>query len=340
MAAPKVVPPAYEAAAEILRQVLVEGADKIKAAFDTKPAAADAGGGGFSTALMGLVAPLTGGITKAVGGLVGGMGNVLTAKLGSVLGPLAIFAQVIGSAGSGFQVLMTAVKLLAATLAPILLPVFAVIAAALVELSDKIWADLLPHLESWYTYIIENLLPALRQFFDAVMAVVKFVGGAVEAGEVVADAAQDAADFFQGGLDGVADFFGFGDDEEPAPAENPNPTGAGVYTYSSGAGGDFGGGGRGWLDGALTNPTVGGVMAGSSPDAGKPDALTDVVRSLRMSIGPRAQFSGLSQVSKNLQTAALNQDPLEARMLEKMTKSLDVLERVERNTRATRGGLV
>jgi hypothetical protein len=55
-------------------------------------------------------------------------------------------------------------------------------------------------------------------------------------------------------------------------------------------------------------------------------ALTDVLASFRRSLGPRAQISGLAEVGKQAQLAALNSDPLEARL---MRHQIQVLERIE-----------
>ncbi len=54
-------------------------------------------------------------------------------------------------------------------------------------------------------------------------------------------------------------------------------------------------------------------------------ATRDVLESFRRSLGPKATISGLGEVGKSVQLAALNADPLEARL---MRQQLMVLERI------------
>jgi hypothetical protein len=65
--------------------------------------------------------------------------------------------------------------------------------------------------------------------------------------------------------------------------------------------------------------------------------LSDVIREFRMSTGPKASFSGLTDVGKRVQADALNTSPFEAKMLDRITAVLTALESVERNTRPTPG---
>ena len=65
---------------------------------------------------------------------------------------------------------------------------------------------------------------------------------------------------------------------------------------------------------------------GNESSASAPTALRDVLASFRMSIGPKAQMSGLAEVGKAAQMAALNADPLEMRL---MRDQLKVLEKIE-----------
>lgn len=70
-------------------------------------------------------------------------------------------------------------------------------------------------------------------------------------------------------------------------------------------------------------------------------SMRDVMESFRRSLGPKAQISGLGEVGKSVQLAALNADPLEARLLR---QQLMVLERiaaaVERRREADASGRV
>jgi hypothetical protein len=51
-------------------------------------------------------------------------------------------------------------------------------------------------------------------------------------------------------------------------------------------------------------------------------SLEKVMRSLEMSIGPKAAYSQLTEVGKAVQLAAVSQDPLDADMMRMMLESL------------------
>lgn len=287
-------------------------------------------------------------------------GAMMAVKFAAVLGPLAIMGQLLQSNAAGFQVLGLAIKLLVTTLAPLLLPVVVALAAAMVEFSDKLWAEILPELEDWYTFVVGTLLPALRTFADVLLGVASVVKDVFSVLVDVADGISTAvSSIFKGKVsdvkgitdaltDWAVEFAGAGPGGDAPDAAAPGVFDAAVGW--SGArpapGGIFGG-----IGGAAAAAAPGGIfsgiggaaaVAGGAPGGpggrGDGGALGDVLKSIRLSLGPRAQFASFSQVSKNAQLAALNSDPLEQRMLERMTKSLEVLERVEVNTRP-HGGL-
>jgi hypothetical protein len=64
--------------------------------------------------------------------------------------------------------------------------------------------------------------------------------------------------------------------------------------------------------------------------------LLGTLKSLQLSMGPRAQISQLGEVSKQIQMARLNQDPIEARMLKTQQEMLGALNQVVANTRHRR----
>jgi hypothetical protein len=99
-----------------------------------------------------------------------GVGSVLTAaispfavKLMAVLGPMALLAATLSQATSGFQLVISSTKLLASSLAPILLPFAFMLAVALASLSDVIWAELAPNLQNWYRIVVGELIPRTQE---------------------------------------------------------------------------------------------------------------------------------------------------------------------------------
>jgi hypothetical protein len=96
-----------------------------------------------------------------------GIERVFSAAVGRVavlLAPVVALSNVLQQTASGMGAFNSAVKVLAATLAPILLPVFAVLAAAVLAVSDEIWAELLPSLKDWYVFVIQRLKPGVEEF--------------------------------------------------------------------------------------------------------------------------------------------------------------------------------
>lgn len=305
----------------------------------------------------------------AVSSVFSAIGNSLLMKFAAVLGPLALLASVVQSAGSGFQVLATSVKLFAATISPILLPVVAVLAAALIDLSDKLWSQLLPKLESWYTFIVGSLLPALRSMADAFISAATVIKNLSEVAGIAGDKLQSGAKWLGDQIhSGAEAIFGKSPEGNTGSAWNGMLPGdlRGLLTRrgrvgdtaAGAASGGVAGSGESpdWFGRVMNNinisskpggifgsvgPTIGAVLAGATPPAPKgsePSAMQLVIQEMRRSNGPQASFSSLTQASKNAQLAALNQSPLELKMLERLTQSLETLEKVEFNTR--RGGVI
>jgi hypothetical protein len=276
----------------------------------------------FLTKLGGQIGGAMGKAGDKLSGGLGGMLSMLGAKFAVVLGPLAVFGQVLGNSLSGFDILGKAVKVLATTLAPILLPVMAALAAGVLAVSDLLIERLLPHMDEWFSLILTTAIPAIEFFIDtleeaadAITEVAKFLGGlaGAERGGVT-DTAMRATPVL-GSVLALKDLvMGSGDE-------------------AGGAAGD-GSGGDGPSD---ERRFMGMRWSGRGRGAeGVDRGLMDTLRSLRMSMGPKATVTGLGGVGQGIQTAAIQADPLEARMLKVQQDMLAKLERVAANT--ARGG--
>lgn len=285
--------------------------------------------------------------TRLEKGLVGGVGSafkavgsLLTSRFAVLLAPLAVLGQIVSANSSGFSVLGSAVKVLAATLGPLLLPITFSLAVALIELSDQLWNDLAPALGDFYELVISTLLPAVsyiaKSMAEAAGAIIKFTQAAAAAipssgdlstGSETLDAILIVSNPITAGLaalDGAIDVLG---DIFSDSAETVADAAADFAGGSTGGGGDFGGaeaGGPG-------NATVGGVLGGGKGGTGR-NAAADVIKELRLSFGPKASFSSLASAGRNAQLAALNQSPFEQRILDYMNEALGKLERVANNT--------
>lgn len=105
-------------------------------------------------------------------GLAGQAGLAVMSKVLSAMGPITSFAQMMGSAASGLQVFAAATQVLAATLAPIFLPIVLAAAGALLDLSDEIQDSLLPGLQEWNQIIFGVVVPVLGELVSMFKSVV------------------------------------------------------------------------------------------------------------------------------------------------------------------------
>lgn len=261
--------------------------------------------------------------------------DLLSQRFAAVAGPLAVLGAVVSASTSGFSVLGTAVRVLATTLAPILLPVVVAVATGLVTLADELDPLIQEALPRWTAFIFDKLIPAFAFLADVVAGT---VGVFVWMGEAVGDAIGAIGDFVS--------WIG----EKIEPDSDTGKAATGIAALLAGRGGEgvkkLGEVGDETGKVALGSPFAAalekvrrdpeGVGKGELADdaaGGKGEkgtrgsALMDVLRSLRLSTMPRAQISGLSEAHRGAQMAALNADPLEAKMLRKLDETLTVMER-------------
>ena len=93
------------------------------------------------------------------------------------------------------------------------------------------------------------------------------------------------------------------------------------------------GGGGGEGGGDAVREALSGLTEGDHGARRTDSALSDVMRSLRNSLGPRGTVGSVEGVSRQAQAAALNADPLEQRL---MRQQLDALQRIERSLNRNR----
>lgn len=260
-------------------------------------------------------------------GLVGTMGGMLAAKFSAVLGPLAIFSQTINSAGSGFQVLGKVVQVIGGLFASFLLPAIVVIAGALLDWADEMEGEILGAAKGFARFIMTTLVPAIRFLADnfellavgaaAVLAVMNPLAASILG--VIAllsdrEAGVRAKGVMAGGLADVFDVFGVKDDPRVAKLrewEAEGRKGEGFGEWGKAA---FG---------------VAGGAAGGKGKLGK--GAEDVLASLRMSLGARPMNIGLGQVYSSVSNQIAGTDPIEARILATLMKSLGIAEDAARD---------
>ena len=241
------------------------------------------------------------------------------------LARLAIFGRVLESNAAGFQILGQAVQLLAAVVAPVLLPIVLTLAAALLHLSDEIAGSMIDQMKSMARFMFGTVLPVLSLLADIVSGVVnhlKLFGIAVLA--AIAYMNPLAA-----GLVGLS-----------AVILSIVKSDGGVLARTvrdpvmkEGGGVDVGK----TIDKLFGELTGKGGDEKGKGDDDKRSSLDDVLASFRLSLGPKAQFTGLAQVGQASQLAALNGDPIQQKMLAAMIRTADALEGVRADMRAKGG---
>ncbi len=247
------------------------------------------------------------------------------------MGPLGVFAQILQSSASGLQLVAGSAKLLATSLAPILLPAAVVLSTALLAVGDAIWEEVLPNLEEFFEFVLSTAIPAIEvlveSFIDAAGIVTDFVN------------------WVERQIDSLDPTTSSYSEEEIAKqiarlrAMDSTPDGRRVTDQedTGSSGGDFG---EGSDKQRQPQSPPGSVGSKVEERAAKLTSLglSDTIKELRQSIGPQASFSSLTQVGQNAQLAALNQSPFEARLLLKMDQLIRAMEKFAANTTRRPGG--
>jgi hypothetical protein len=200
-------------------------------------------------------------ITAALGGVAGGMARLF----GGLTSRLALLSGMMSQTTSGFDLVNRTVQLFYAVLAPVLLPVLFLFAAAMLYLSDKIMKDLWPAFNNLWKAVGPTLVTA-------------FEGLATVIGKVV------------GGLGDLLNWIG---EKTGADKRQTTGTGAGL-----GLAAGYGLGGRG---GAVAGALAGNEVEKTVTSAGKAlegdrEALGDVAKDVNPlgapTVGATGSFAG------------------------------------------------
>lgn len=254
------------------------------------------------------------------------MAKAIAARFLAVLGPLYALSTVLNQTNSGFGVFQKAVNVLGATLAPILLPVFAVLAASILSVSDILWSKLLPALGGFYDWIMKVMIP--------------FAEKKLGQGNDLLDTGIAGKNLLtKGELPKAADIPRMGD----SILRNIVP-GAGAYQDKFGGLKDM----TNWAGRQLGYKdfnqlaVAGGSQSSAAADTTKPKGtdrdmpnfgrmfsqnMSDVIQSLRMSMSPKGSYSSLGDVGKQAQLAAINADPIEMKAAERIIKSIEEFQK-------------
>lgn len=269
----------------------------------------------------------------------GGAMAMLAGKFAAVLGPLQFFGQILQSNASGFQILTQSMSLLAAVLAPVFLPIVLAVAGALLDLSEDVQNKLLPGLREWSRIIFSTVVPVLGELvsmFNAVidtladwmLAVANFIR---DIPQMIRDL-RDGLNPFRPGADGEKKETSATEDAVDVALGFLDPSGIGKRAFDL-FGGSEPDAPKLLAGGAFKAPAEAEGAAG----AGGRRGLDDAIASFRLSLGPKASFSGLADIGKQAQLAGLNGDPIQARLLAAMLRTADAVEGARADTRGARG---
>lgn len=106
------------------------------------------------------------------GGPLGKALGFATAKVMAFLAPIVAVSTILGQTISGLSMFTAAIRVLGTTLAPFILPVFAILAAAIVAVSDELWDGIKNVLPAWYGFILHHAIPAFVSLVSAVRTVI------------------------------------------------------------------------------------------------------------------------------------------------------------------------
>lgn len=293
-----------------------------------------------------------------------GVAKAIASRFLAVIGPLYALSTVLGQTNSGFGVFQRSINVLGATLAPILLPVFALLAAGIMTVADMIWAEMIPAMKSWYEWFKNNK--------GAVGEVAGGIGGiaaTVGLGRVLGGGG--------GGLGGI------GSALKGGAARFGLPFAIGASVFEGGTGDYYAGlrgrgenkltSGIGALGGGLmdvisqplkmlgiTDKTYGEAFSerrkkeiaefrakngepgtpGTPGTPGAKDGKTNpfgqlfdknlqlVIESLSREMGPKASYTGVAEAAQSAQIAALNADPIEMQAANRIIQSIQEFQRV------------
>jgi hypothetical protein len=265
------------------------------------------------------------------------LGSLLT-RLAAIFAPLIAFSTLLNQSTSGLQLFVGAINILAATLAPVIMPAFVLLSAALLAVSAILMDDMSPAMEQFYEWVGDKAVPALMEFADWIAKNVTALGQFFDSLDSSPEKFQPWEDRLIKQIDDTIDSFkGLGDAIDwlirnstglinpnvgkafagpgagPAGPVNPDQFKPNAHWEGGGeaGGGDFGG---------KVQPPGGNEAARFRKEFLQ--GLKDTVREFERKNLPQAQLTGLVQASRQAQMAALNMSPFEQR-------NLQILQRVD-----------
>lgn len=236
-------------------------------------------------------------VAEKLASIITGPADAIARKFEAVIGPAAIMAASLNSATAGFQVVAKVTTLIGATLGSIFLPITLALAVAMLQAARIISSVLEPSLEDWFG-TIDQMIP-LFLFLGVVVAQFGVVVTRVASGMLQALEILNKANPFTDALDPLIIWV--------------NKLGDGIGALRDGLIE-----GTGKAIGEPRGPGARGAVGGD---------IATVLAEFKRSFSPQAAFTGIADVGKQIQLAALNKSPIDALILKEIIKISGIAER-------------
>ena len=262
-------------------------------------------------------------------------GAALAMSFGRLLGPLALITTFIGASTSGFSIFNQAMQLFAATVAPIFMPVFFLLATGLVALSDVFMKKLMPAINDFTKVAIQQGIPAITSFINMISRAADALGEIANTKVGRALVGTSTAPGMLGSLDRLT---GGGDIEsDKSTTGRVKRAGRGLFDTMN-----LIPGGNQTIKAAdfLSRHTIGveskdfytgaGVKKTGAADESKratAQASQDVLRQMMMSSGSKASVGDIRGSFKAAQMSVLSMTPFEQKMLAIAQQQLAALQK-------------
>lgn len=252
-----------------------------------------------------------------------GMARAIGARFLAVLAPLYALSTILNQTNSGMGVFGKAVNVLGATLAPILLPVFAILAATVLSVSDIIAGKLIPALGEFYDWVLKVAVPFAEKKVEQ-------AGEGVDAWVATKNLVTQGKMPEGKHLDTILRNSLPGGEQASDLSKFLNQK---ILQLGAWGSRQVGKDDTPWKN-AMQLPMAGGKIENKAPEEAKPNFgqmfsanMRDVLKSLAMSVGPKASYSSLGEAGKQAQLAALNADPIEMKAAQRVIASIEEFQR-------------
>jgi hypothetical protein len=251
--------------------------------------------GGAEAGPAGAAGAAVAAVAEKLVGVITGPADAIRAKFESVIGPAAVLAATLNSTTAGFQVVAKVTTLLGTVLGAVFLPFTFALAVAVFEVAEILKTALKPA----FGELFKSTQDLIAFFLTVATALGLFATAVIRTASAMVDVAK-----FLNHLNPLG-----GDETLDEVKKKLDAFGAGVEVGTA----DIAKAAARAAAIARGDPLPGGGGAGGG-------AIGKILEEFRRSFGPQASFSGIADVGKQIQLAALNKSPIDAEILKTLTE--------------------